>query len=53
MTCRVSFYRADADARGRYARSVYERRPEPCHEVQIGDDKCLQARARHALPALP
>jgi Fe-S-cluster containining protein len=88
MTYRVSFYWADADARGlpsalteqvnahyscmagtnakaprcaalqaepggRYACSVYGQRPEPCREVQIGDDKCLQARARHALPALP
>jgi len=88
MTYRVSFYWADADARGlppalteqvnahfscmagtntkaprcaalqgepggQYACSVYEQRPEPCREVQIGDAKCLQARARHALAALP
>jgi hypothetical protein len=87
MTYRVSFYWADADARGlppalteqvnahyacmagtnapaprcaalqarpggHYACSVYENRPEPCREVQIGDDKCRQARARHGLPAL-
>jgi Fe-S-cluster containining protein len=29
---------------------VYAQRPSPCREVQIGDDKCLQARARHGLP---
>ena len=37
---------------GGYACLVYEQRPDPCREVRIGDDKCLQARARHALPAL-
>ena len=37
---------------GPVACSIYERRPEPCREVQIGDDKCLRARARHGLPPL-
>lgn len=32
---------------------IYDRRPDPCREVQIGDDKCLRARARHGLPPLP
>ena len=88
MAFRVSFYWAEADARGLPAHlteqvnqhflcmagtnasaprcaalhgaaggpvacSVYEQRPEPCREVQVGDDKCLRARARHGLPALP
>ena len=87
MTYRVSFYWAEADARGlpptltervnahfscmagtnaaapRCAAlrgspgepvtcSVYEQRPEPCREVQIGDDKCRNARMHHGLPAL-
>lgn len=87
MTYRVSFYWADADARGLPATltervnahlscmagtnakaprcaalsagpggevscSVYAQRPEPCREVQIGDDKCRHARARHGLAAL-
>lgn len=82
MTYRVSFYWAEADARGlppfltervtptlscmagtnaRAPRcaalrgtvcSVYEQRPEPCREVQVGDDKCLRARAYHGLPPL-
>jgi len=38
---------------GGFACRVYEQRPAPCREVQIGDDKCVQARARHGLPALP
>jgi Fe-S-cluster containining protein len=38
---------------GRFACRVYEQRPAPCRELQIGDDKCRQARARHGLPALP
>lgn len=37
---------------GSFACGVYEQ-PDPCREVQIGDDKCLQARRRHGLPALP
>jgi Fe-S-cluster containining protein len=87
MSYRVSFYWAEADARGlpaaltervnahyvcmagtnasqprcaalaaapdgRIACSVYERRPEPCREVQVGDEKCRRARARHGLAAL-
>jgi Fe-S-cluster containining protein len=31
---------------------IYEQRPEPCREVQVGDDKCRRARARHGLLAL-
>lgn len=37
---------------GSHACRVYEQRPDPCREVQIGDDKCRHARARHGLPAL-
>jgi Fe-S-cluster containining protein len=32
---------------------VYGQRPEPCREVQPGDDKCQRARLRHGLPSLP
>jgi Fe-S-cluster containining protein len=38
---------------GTFACGVYERRPDPSREVQIGDGKCVQARRRHGLPALP
>jgi Fe-S-cluster containining protein len=34
---------------GPMACGVYESRPSPCREVQIGDDKCIRARARHGL----
>jgi Fe-S-cluster containining protein len=88
MTYRVSFYWAEADARGLppalteqvnpfyscmagtnaaqprclalqgplggpVACSVYEQRPDPCRELQVGDDKCVRARARHGLAPLP
>ena len=88
MSFRVSFYWAEADARGLPAAfteqvnahyscmagtnakapccgalrrapdggtacTVYEHRPSPCREVEIGDDKCLRARARHGMPPLP
>ena len=33
--------------------NMYAQRPSPCREVQVGDDKCQQARARHGLAALP
>lgn len=33
--------------------TMYEQRPSPCREVQIGDDKCQKARSSHGLPALP
>jgi hypothetical protein len=33
--------------------AVYAQRPETCHEVTPGDDKCIRARARHGLAALP
>lgn len=33
--------------------SVYADRPPPCREVQVGDEKCQRARARHGLSALP
>jgi hypothetical protein len=85
---RVSFYWAEADARGipdeyvvpvgrlrlamrgtevtttprcialegvvgeHTACSIYERRPQPCRELEPGDGSCERARARHALPAL-
>ncbi|WP_188567164.1 YkgJ family cysteine cluster protein [Undibacterium terreum] len=29
--------------------TLYAHRPSPCREVQVGDDKCTQARARHGL----
>jgi Fe-S-cluster containining protein len=31
---------------------VYSQRPSPCREVEPGDAKCNEARARHGLPAL-
>lgn len=31
---------------------VYSMRPSPCRQVQPGDEKCNQARARHGLPPL-
>lgn len=87
MSYRVSFYWAEADARGLPAAyteqvnahfacmagtnaalprcaalqgpaggpvacAVYEQRPEPCREVQPGDEKCRRARARHGLAPL-
>lgn len=33
--------------------SIYAHRPSPCHEVQVGDDQCQRARAKHGLPPLP
>lgn len=36
---------------GPMACGVYPSRPSPCREVQVGDDKCVRARARHGLPA--
>lgn len=33
--------------------SIYEQRPSTCRELQIGDEKCLKARAAHGLPPLP
>jgi Fe-S-cluster containining protein len=37
---------------GPMACGVYASRPSPCREVQLGDDKCQQARAHHGLPPL-
>lgn len=31
---------------------IYEQRPHPCRELQVGDEKCLKARAAHGLPPL-
>jgi Fe-S-cluster containining protein len=31
---------------------VYGRRPEPCREVQPGDDKCQRARLHHGIAPL-
>jgi uncharacterized protein len=31
---------------------IYEWRPSPCHELEIGSDACQRARARHGLLAL-
>lgn len=38
---------------GPMACGVYEARPSPCREVQVGDDKCLRARAGLGLGPLP
>lgn len=32
--------------------NMYEKRPSPCHEVKVGDDKCNRARLRHGLPPI-
>ncbi|MFC5480748.1 YkgJ family cysteine cluster protein [Massilia suwonensis] len=37
---------------GPMACAVYDSRPSPCREVEIGDDKCTRARARHGLAPL-
>jgi len=37
---------------GPMACGVYDARPSPCREVQVGDDKCTRARARHGLAPL-
>jgi hypothetical protein len=31
---------------------IYEWRPAPCHELEVGSLGCQKARARHGLPAL-
>lgn len=31
---------------------IYSQRPGPCRSVEIGDEKCLQARAAHGLGPL-
>lgn len=31
---------------------IYEQRTTPCRSVEMGDDKCLQARAAHGMGAL-
>jgi Fe-S-cluster containining protein len=31
---------------------AYPQRPSPCREVQLGDAKCTEARARHGLSPL-
>jgi uncharacterized protein len=31
---------------------IYEWRPNPCHELQAGNQGCERARARHGLPPL-
>jgi len=28
---------------------MYLQRPSPCHEVQVGDERCIKARAHHGL----
>jgi Fe-S-cluster containining protein len=38
---------------GPMACGVYASRPSPCREVQVGDDKCNRARARHGMSPLP
>ncbi|MCM8614177.1 YkgJ family cysteine cluster protein [Accumulibacter sp.] len=32
--------------------TIYPQRPSPCHEVQVGDDRCQRARRGHGLPPL-
>nr|WP_249661058.1 YkgJ family cysteine cluster protein [Variovorax sp. PCZ-1] len=32
---------------------IYEWRPSPCHELELGSDACQRARLRHGLAALP
>lgn len=32
--------------------STYAQRPSPCREVEVGDEKCNKARARHGLTPL-
>ncbi|HEX7114659.1 MAG TPA: YkgJ family cysteine cluster protein [Steroidobacter sp.] len=31
---------------------VYEQRPSPCRELQLGEEKCNRARVRHGLELL-
>jgi uncharacterized protein len=31
---------------------IYEWRPSPCHELELGSYGCEKARARHGLPEL-
>lgn len=31
---------------------IYEWRPSPCHELEMGSDACQRARLRHGLPEL-
>ena len=31
---------------------IYERGPNPCHELEAGSGACERARARHGLPPL-
>lgn len=32
--------------------TAYEHRPSPCHELEIGDEKCNKAREKYNLPPL-
>jgi Fe-S-cluster containining protein len=36
----------------RVACGIYEWRPNPCRELEVGSDACQRARARHGLPPL-
>lgn len=36
----------------RVACGTYEQRPSPCRGVDVGDEKCSKARARHGLAPL-
>jgi len=45
----VALGRGDA---GPMACGVYAQRPSPCRELDIGDDKCQRARARHGFPPI-
>jgi uncharacterized protein len=31
---------------------IYEWRPAPCHELELGSDGCQRARLKHGLPVL-
>jgi uncharacterized protein len=37
---------------GQVSCSIYEHRSSTCRSVEIGDEKCDRARARHGLPAV-
>ena len=32
--------------------TIYPVRPSSCHDVNLGDEKCLRARAKHGLPPI-
>jgi Fe-S-cluster containining protein len=38
---------------GPHGCAIYPQRPDPCREVQPGDEKCQRARRHHGLPPFP